>query len=175
MNQKQIGIVIIIIGLILTVFVYIAQQREVSYIRKYVQDEGTCFLEDGTCLHERSLGLYVMGYVLSGGLIILGIYLLLFDQTQKILAEHQVKVSSALKDAKRKDEFNAFLAGFSEDEKGILKVVHDEEGIRQSTLRFRTGISKTRLSLLLKDLEEKNIVKRKSSGKSNEVYLRKRF
>ncbi|MBD3164626.1 hypothetical protein GF323_05495 [Candidatus Woesearchaeota archaeon] len=175
MNQKQIGTIVIIIGVILAVFVYLAQQREEAYIKNLVQEKGSCFLEDGTCLHERSLGLYIVGYILSAGLIILGLYLLLFDKTQKLLAEQQARVSSALEKASKKDEFNAYLSGFSKEEQDILKAVREQEGIKQSTLRFRTGISKTKLSLLLKSLEERDVVKRKTAGKTNEVYLRKKF
>lgn len=180
MNQKQIGVIIIIIGIILAGFVYFAKLREDRAIDLLVEQQGTCFLDDGTCLHDdRNITLYVIGWVLSGVLVVLGIYLGFFDKTQKMLAEHQVKVSSALKEAsekeKEKDEFKAFLAGFSEEEQNILKAIREQDGIKQSTLRFRTGMSKTTLSLALKKLEEKGIISRKPSGKTNEVFLRKKF
>lgn len=177
MNQKQIGIILIIIGIILAGFTYIAKEREDNIIKLIIiERDGSCFLDDGTCLHnDRDYILYIVGWTLSASLIFFGIYLGFMDKTQQILTEHQLKVSSALEESKKKDEFTAFLAGFNKDEQDILKAIKEQDGIKQSTLRFRTGLSKTKLSLTLKSLEERDIIKRKSSGKSNEVYLRKKF
>ncbi|MFC1754213.1 helix-turn-helix transcriptional regulator [Thermoproteota archaeon] len=180
MNQKQIGTTLIIIGLILTVFVFFAKAREDKMLDIMIEQQGSCYLDDGTCLHdEADWTLYILGWVLSAALVILGVYLIFFDKTQQLLAQHQIKVSSALKEAKKqeksKDEFQAFLGGFNPDECVVLKAVKEQDGIKQSTLRYRTGISKTGLSLMLKDFEKRHIISRKASGKTNEVFLRKKF
>jgi len=181
MDQKQIGIIIIIAGILLSAFVFVYKTREDSLINTMIfQQGGSCYLEDGTCLHEdRDYTIYIVGWAVSAAMIFFGAYLAFIDKTQKILAEHQIKVSSALKEATKKtakeEKFKAFLGGFSSDEKKILEAVHEQEGILQSTLRFRTGMSKTSLSLMLKSLEERDIISRKKSGKTNEVFLRKKF
>lgn len=181
MNQKQIGIIIISIGVLMIAFLAMAKVREESYIRLIVErNNGSCFLEDGTCLHQdRSFLSYIFGGTLSGVLIIFGIYLTFFDKTQKTLAEHQIKVSNALQKAqemeKSKDEFGAFLSGFNADEQKLLKAIKEQDGITQATLRYRTGISKTQVSLLLKLFEEKGFVTRKPSGKTNQIFLQKKF
>ena len=180
MNQKQIGIILIITGILLSIFVYTQNQREDQLIKLMVIERGSCFLEDGTCLHEdRNMIPYILGWAASGALVFFGIYIAFIDKTQQMLAEHQIKVSSALKEAAKKEskeeKFKAFLSGFSSDEKKIIEAVHEQEGIQQSTLRYRTGMSKTTLSLILKSLEERGIVSRKESGKTNKVFLRKKF
>ena len=176
MNQKQIGIILIIIGLIIGTIVYLAKQREDKAINLFIEEAGTCFLDDGTCLHnDRDLSLYIIGWVVSAALILFGVYLSVFDKTQEMLAEHQVKVANALQEASKKDEFSAYLAGFNEDEKNILRAIKEQDGIQQSTLRFRVGLSKAKLSIILKSLEDKDIINRNLVGKTNKVYLRKKF
>ena len=176
MNQRQIGAIVIIVGVLLSIFVFMVKSREDTYINSIVDETGSCYLQNGTCLHkDRDFGIYIFGGVISTSLIMLGIYLMFFDKTQKILAQQSKEVSEALKEVKHKEEFNAFLSGFNEEEQTVLKAVQDQEGIHQSTLRYRTGISKTALSLLLHNLEEREIVSRKVSGKTKEVYLLKKF
>ena len=51
MNQKQIGVIVIIIGLIQAVFVFMAKAREDNYIKSIVSETGSCYLDDGICLH----------------------------------------------------------------------------------------------------------------------------
>lgn len=177
MNQKQIGTIVVLLGLLLGVFVIMSYIKENQYIQLFMdKNEGSCYLDDGTCLHaDRSYSLMIFGGILAGALIVLGVYLFFFDKTQKLLVEQNSQVSRALVEAKNKDEFNAFFSGFTSEEQSVLKAVHEQDGIKQSTLRFRTGMSKASLSLLLKSLEERDIIYRNKSGKTNEVYLRKKF
>lgn len=176
MNQKSIGIVLIIIALCSSFFTYYMNAQQVKYIDAYIDATGSCFLEDGTCLHrDRNLTGVFIGIIVSISLLVLGIYLVFFDKTQQTLLHSQHEIAKALTAAKEKDEFKAYLAGFSEDERSILSVIHEEEGIKQSTLRFRTGLSKTTLSLILKSLDERKIVNKKPSGKTNQLYLQRKF
>ena len=174
MNQKHIGIIVIILGLLLSGFVYTFKLQADYAANQVLEETGTCITEQG-CLHEKNNNLFLLGMVLSVSTFVLGVYLIFFDKTQQQLAEHQVKVSTALKEAKQKDEFGAFLAGFKEDEQKVLKAIRDQDGIKQSTLRYRADMSKTSLSLLIKSLEERKIVYRKPDGKTYQVFLKKQF
>jgi uncharacterized membrane protein len=178
MNQKYIGAILIIVGIVFSVTLYTLYQNEQETLKLFTEEEGTCFLEDGTCLHEKNNTLFFIPSVLSVAIIILGIYLVGFDKTQKILSEQNLKVSSALEAVKKedteKDKFNHFLSAFNEEEQLILKAVKEQEGITQSTLRYKTGLSKTRLSLILASLEERGIVSREDSGKTKKVFIRSR-
>ncbi|HII17259.1 TPA: hypothetical protein HA361_05060 [Candidatus Woesearchaeota archaeon] len=176
MNQSHIGIIVILLGIILASIIFAVKAEQDSYFDKVIAEKGSCFLDDGTCLHDaKGSAWYIFGWIVAASLIILGIYLLYFDKTQAKLAEHQKLVSEALKEAKEKDEFKAFLAGFTKNEQKILEAIQGQDGILQSTLRYRTGLSKTDVSLLLKSLEEREIVSKKPEGKTNKVFLRKKF
>jgi len=174
MNQKQIGAVVIIISVLISGFIYLSKLREDEYVNEIIRQKGNCYLDDGTCLHSRST-LFIVGWIIAGTTGLFGIYLVFFDRTQRVLAEHQAKLATALENASKRDEFNAFLSGFSSEEQQILKELHKQEGIKQSTLRYRLDMSKTTLSLILKSLEERGIITRKPLGKTNQVFLKKRF
>src|SRR3989344_9133931 len=112
MNQKQIGIALLAVGILLVVILIASMVKEDYYIKKLTEENnGSCVLDDGYCLHEdRSYTLYIYGGILAGALAILGIYLIFFDKTQKTLAENQAKIASALEQSSKKDEFNAFIS-----------------------------------------------------------------
>lgn len=181
MKQKHIGLLLLMLGILILVFTILTKQKDDFYINSIIETQGgSCYLADGTCLHEdRNYTPYIIGYVLASALAILGIYLFLFDKTQDNILKQNKEVSNALREAKKiekqKSEFEAFLSAFSEDEKKVIKAVHEQEGIQQATLRFRTGMSKSSLSLLLKDLEKRQIITRVEDKKTNKVYLRKKF
>jgi len=61
MNQKHIGIIVLIIGIILATFVGLIKAQEDNYIEDVIMETGSCFLSDGTCLHrDRNLTLYIL-------------------------------------------------------------------------------------------------------------------
>ncbi|MEW6063148.1 MAG: hypothetical protein AB1571_02145 [Nanoarchaeota archaeon] len=61
-----------------------------------------------------------------------------------------------------------------EDEEQVVNILRQREGqCEQGTLRVITGFSKAKLSGLLKELEERNIIYKEKRGKKNLVFLRK--
>ena len=182
MKKKHIGFTIILIAIILGVLVQASKVREDKYIDAIIESQnGSCYIDEGTvCLHgDRDYTPFIVGWIAAGALFMLGLYLIFFDKTQELLEKQNIEVSNALKEAKKqseeKDKFEAFISSFNKDEQSVLRAVRDQEGIQQSTLRYKTGMSKASLSLLLKDLEEREIVSRSQDGKTNKVFLRKKF
>jgi len=179
MNQKQLGVLLIVIGIVFAFIILVFKMQQDAFAMQMIHDTGTCFTNEGVCLHQRNMTLYVVGWALSSALALVGVYLLFFDKTQERLVEQNIRIARALKEAKKEDakksSFEAFLSAFPQDERAILRIIHDQEGIKQSTLRFKLGMSKSSLSLLLSSLEERELISRNEVGKTKEIYLRKKF
>lgn len=180
MNQKQLGLVLIIVGLVLAILVLLLKlQVESVLIEDYSAAHDTCITPEGTCLHTQTLIYAFIGWGIALAVFLLGIYLYFFDTTQQYLMAQNAMIAQALKEATKKtgtqEKFSSFLAGFTADEQKILTAIHEQDGILQSTLRYRTDLSKAMLSQLLAKLEDKGIVTRKTKGKSKEVFLKKKF
>jgi uncharacterized membrane protein len=58
-----------------------------------------------------------------------------------------------------------------EDEQLILKIVADEDGIEQREIQRRTDFSKTKVSKILGELENREAIRKESTGKKNRIYL----
>lgn len=59
----------------------------------------------------------------------------------------------------------------NEDEAKIVEIVLENEGITQDSLHFRTGFSHSKLSMILKKLEERDIIVREKFGRTYKLYL----
>ena len=64
------------------------------------------------------------------------------------------------------------LKSLDENEKNILKAIKDQEGITQSTLKFRVNLSKAKVSQVLTQFEKKNLIAKNIKGKTYELFLR---
>ena len=86
MDQKAIGIIIIFFSLMLAIFVGVVKDKQDRQIDMYIIDQGTCYLEDGTCLHQDTENsIYIIGWIIAAIMGSFGIYLLSFDSSKKIL------------------------------------------------------------------------------------------
>lgn len=73
------------------------------------------------------------------------------------------------------DKFDLVLKSMDDHEKNVLTAIREQSGITQSTLRYRTDLSKAKVSQILTDFERKHLVKRESKGKTYAVYLTDNF
>ena len=61
------------------------------------------------------------------------------------------------------------------NEQKVLKAVKEQDGITQSTLKFRTDLSKSKVSQILTDFEKKHLITRELKGKTYSVHLMDNF
>ncbi|MBS3105320.1 hypothetical protein J4234_03635 [Candidatus Woesearchaeota archaeon] len=102
----------------------------------------------------------------------LGIYLLFFSTSEEAILkrleeEKNIKVEQ--------NKFELILKAMDENEQKVLKAIKEQDGITQSTLKFRTDLSKAKVSQILTDFEKKHLVKRELKGKTYAVYLAENF
>lgn len=170
MDNKQLGIIILIIGILLAMTIYMVKAREDALLNQIITEQGSCFLEDGTCLHaDRNVTPYMITWVFSAAIVALGSYLVFFDKSQKEI----VKTLENQKHIQIEDEkFNILLKGLDQEEKTVIKAVKEQDGITQQTLRLRTDLHKSKLSIVLDGLEKKQLITRKEKGKTKQVFLK---
>ena len=104
----------------------------------------------------------------------LGFYLLFFNRSEKELMEKYSLTEKISKDGPKKEEndkFSLLLRPLDDNEKKILLSIREQEGITQSTLRFRANLSKAKVSQILTDFEKKSLIERKAKGKTYQVFL----
>lgn len=102
----------------------------------------------------------------------LGVYLLFFSTSEEAIMkrleeEKNMKIEG--------DKFELVLKALDDNEKKVLKAIKEQDGITQSTLKYRTDLSKAKVSQILTGFERKNLVKREAKGKTYAVYLAESF
>ena len=121
---------------------------------------------------ESLLGLSHIAVGLISFIGALGIYLLFFSTSEEaILRRLEEEKNMKIEE----DKFELVLKALDENEKKVLKAIKEQNGITQSTLKYRTDLSKAKVSQILTDFEKKNLVKRELKGKTYAVYLAENF
>jgi uncharacterized membrane protein len=175
MDNKKIGFLIIFIGIIFIMILSIFKiQINDLTDSLMILSGGSCFLENGKCIHEQNNLPFAVGVSAIVFTLGLGIYLISFSKTVKTFESSQKNILDKIQSTKNKEEkFEILLTGLGEDEKKVIKAVKEQDGISQSTLKYRVDLSKTKLSMVLSQLEKKNLISKVKKGKINNVFLKK--
>ena len=163
MENKKLGGLLIVISVLLGIFVY-----NLIFNLNKTNTQLNC-APSTECINLVSYLNYshiAVGLIFS--ILSLGVYLLLFSRSEEAIIK---RLENDKKAKIRGDRFNLLLSAFDENEQNVLKAVKEQNGITQNTLRYRTNLSKSKISQILKDLELKNIIKREAKGKTYSVYL----
>ncbi len=109
----------------------------------------------------------------------LGFYLIFFNKGEeailKNLEENKnslAKLEQSKRQINKEERFEIMVKALSQDEQKLIRIIKDQEGITQATLRLKTDYSKTKLSFVLADLEKKGLIKKELSGKTNKLYIK---
>jgi len=77
------------------------------------------------------------------------------------------------KENEKEQEYKLIRKVLSEDEKKILDEIKKAGEITQDSLRFRLDWSKAKVSTILTNLDKRNLIQRKRTGKTYSVHLQK--
>ena len=99
-------------------------------------------------------------------LIIAGLTVLKFRREE---TEHEITRKVRQSFNEKKD--NLLMNLMSEDEKRILSMVKNGNGILQSELVVKSGYSKVKMHRILKKLENMDVIKRSRFGITNKIFL----
>src|SRR3989338_1147508 len=141
MENKKLGFVILSISIVASVLAFgfmNALGRQTANLQCY---------PTGECQRVESLiGLSHIAVGLVSFIGALGVYLLFFSTSEEAILrrleeEKNIKVEQG--------RFELILKAMDENEKKVLKAVKEQEGITQSTLKYRTDLSKAKVSQIL--------------------------
>lgn len=167
MENKKLGFVILSLSIVAGMLAFgftAALGRQTTALQCYPTNE---------CQRVESLlGLSHIAVGLVSFISALGIYLLFFSTSEEAILkrleeEKNMKIGQ--------DKFELVLKAMDDNEKKVIKAVKEQNGITQSTLKYRTDLSKAKVSQILTDFERKNLVKRELKGKTYAVYMAENF
>lgn len=163
MENKKLGFIILSLSIVASIVSFgfmNALGRQTTALQCYATNE---------CQRVESLlSLSHVAVGLISFIAALGMYLLFFSTSEEAI----LKRLEEEKDKKiEQDKFELVLKVMDENEQKVLKAVKEQEGITQSTLTYRTVLSKAKISQILTDFEKKQLVKREPKGKTYAVYL----
>ena len=166
MNNKKIGGSLVILGLSLLLILF-------SYNSKINSSSNSIGCNPSPQCQKNNSLLTISNIFIGiiSSLTSLGIYILFFSEDKELLNRINT-IEYDKKELREEEKFEFLLKALSKDEQDILRFIKAQEGITQSTLRIKTGMSKTKLSFVLSDLEKKELIKKEIAGKTNQLYLK---
>lgn len=168
MDNKKLGVILILVCVILGVLIFTLNDQ----LNSQAELGCTCTAMDegGSCPHEdQNPWQTYVAVILIAGVAALGVYLIFFEKSQKEIIstlEKQKQIQTS------EEKLEILLKGLNSDEQRVIKAVKEQDGIAQNTLRLRTDLHKSKLSIVLDVLEKKGLIKKVPDGKTNRVYLK---
>ncbi len=158
MENKKLGILLIIIGLLVggLILYYINVLTDKSNAIGCFNDPACMPIERGLSMSHAGIGIFAF-------IIALGFYLIFFNKTEDRLIKR-------LGEEKDNEKFEFAMKFLDPFEAKVLRRIKEEEGITQSTLRLKLDMSKAKLSYVLQDLEKRGLVKRVEKGKTLQIF-----
>ena len=177
MEHQKVGFVIIAFTVLLAVVLSVYRvELEKSILSKVISKEGSqCLHEGNICPYEELDSLTLPTYLAIAVLVLMfgiGVYFSFFDKSQERVNQLATQLKEKEKQEIKKETAFSVL---NKDEQRIVKAIAEQDGIPQTTLKYRVGMSKTKLSLMLKELDKRGMISKKKREKLIAFILKKDF
>ncbi len=117
----------------------------------------------GSLLNMSHIAIGLISFIFA-----LGFYLLFFNKGEEAILKRLEEEKNTKLEL---NKFELMLKMLDDNEKKIINAIKEQDGITQTTLRFRTDLSKAKVSQILTGFEKKNLVRRTAKGKTYSVHL----
>lgn len=164
MENKKLGIILLILSLVIlyTFFQY------GSSLQNRSEDIG-CYPSQDCIGIEKNLAFSHILIGVASFVLALAFYLIFFNKTEKaILDKLENEKMQKIEDIK----FDILMKALDPFEQKVIRLVREQEGITQNTLRLRADMSKAKLSYVLQELERRGIIKRIEKGQTLAIYFK---
>lgn len=159
LDNKMTGIIIIILG-VLMLPVLASLTIELGKANEILHAD--CPLPEDVCpLHTTLPAQSVIGFTLSGLIIVFGLILVFTSRKEQIVEEE------------KSERVKKILKTLEPDEKKVYDLVAESGTIFQSEFMEKTGFSKVKITRILDKLEAKGLVERRRRGMTNVVMLKR--
>ncbi len=156
MENRNVGLLIIGIAVIIGVIVWIFNSALTNIVGRTCAHGPTCSMYD-TIATQTLLSLSIAGIIL-----LIGLFIMFLKQKERIVIRTKKE---------KKKKLN--IAGLDKNERETIEILQRENGaIFQKTLMERLKIGKVGITRLLDKLEAKQLIERKRRGMNNIVVLK---
>lgn len=167
MNNKRLGMIIIFLSILVGIVLGIIFKR-----LNQISTSLNCFPVEQCKQVETFFSITNLVVGIVAFLIALGVYLIFFSKSEELILN---RLEEEKKEKSREEKFAILIKGLDAYEQKILKIIREQPGITQSTLRIRVDLSKAKVSQVVTDLEKKGLLKRAERGKTLAIYFRENF
>ncbi|MBI3190161.1 MarR family transcriptional regulator [archaeon] len=170
---KKIGILMLVIAVIIALFGVWLKVYNDKLTQINVNETGTCYLPDGTCLHTTSDSILYFTFGIATIIAVIGVYLLLKKKEPKRAV---IKKRIIEKPVKKMEERTAEAPRtLGPEMRKMFDLIAQSDGaILQRELVMKSGMDKVKVSRILDKLEMQGLIERRRHGMSNLVVLKKK-
>jgi len=176
-SLKIIGIILIIVSVTVGIFGVWLKSYNDKIAQTQINETGTCYLPDGTCIHATSDNIMYVAVGIAVFLAALGVFLILKKkEPQKVVVKRIIEKQIVEKPAEKKEP--AFVEApktLGPESRQIFDIVKDAGGaVLQGEIVSKSGMDKVKVSRILDKLEMQGLIERRRHGMSNMVVLKKK-